>query len=65
MKPGDIVRVHPGQLRRWTDAEGEIFLVIGVRGRHRRRWSIMTRTGTHTWSEGVLIKHSEAFNEAR
>ena len=57
--------IHPGQLRRWTDAVAEAFVVIGlVEDAYQRRWSIMTRTGTHTWSEHVLIKHSEAVNEA-
>lgn len=56
---------HPGQLRQWTDDEGETFLVIGlVEGVPAPCWSIMTREGTLSHSEWVLIKHSEAFNEA-
>ena len=57
---------HPGQLRQWTDDDNETFLVIGlVEGARHRRWSIMTRKGTLSHSEWVLIKHSEAINEAR
>jgi hypothetical protein len=57
---------HPGQLRQWTDDDNETFLVIGlVEGARHRRWSIMTRTGTLSHSEWVLIKHSEAINETR
>lgn len=57
---------HPGQLRQWTDDDNETFLVIGLveDAYHQRRWSIMTRKGTLSHSEWVLIKHSEAINEA-